>query len=59
MDFIIVKLLNLEEYFVFEYVMWFGEKEGVDLLIVIDFDVDCLGVVVCLLNGFYEVLIGN
>lgn len=43
--------MNLEEYVVFEYVICDGEKVGVDVLIVIDFDVDCLGVVVCNYNG--------
>lgn len=46
LNFFIVVFLNLEEYVVFEYVIKFGEEQNVDIFIVIDFDVDCFGIVV-------------
>lgn len=54
-----VKFLNFEELVVFEYVVCKGKEIDVDILIVMDSDVDCLGIVVKDLSGEYVLLIGN
>lgn len=58
-EFFIVKFFNLEEWEVFIFVMKLGEFVGVDILIGIDLDVDCMGVVVKDNDGKYFVLFGN
>lgn len=58
-DFGMVKLFNLENCEVFLFVIEYGKKFGGDILVGIDLDVDCLGVVVCNFDGEYEVLFGN
>lgn len=46
-EFLMVKFFNFEFFEVFKMVIDLGKKEGVDVLIVVDFDVDWLGIVVC------------
>ncbi|WP_430854672.1 phospho-sugar mutase [Enterococcus faecalis] len=58
-DFTTVKSPNPEEHSAFEYAIRLGEKEGADLLIATDPDVDRLGAAVRMPNGDYQVLTGN
>lgn len=57
-EFSYMKLLNLEDYIVYEKMIEFVRKKDVDVIFVIDLDVDRLGVVYKL-NDDYYILNGN
>lgn len=57
--FLIVKLLNLENVEVFFLVVKLVEDKGLDVVMVIDLDCDCVGCVVCNCEGKIEFFIGN